>query len=269
MKEEEVDEKAVSKKQQRFFGMVDAAKKGEKPASKEVANVAKGISKKAAHDFAATKHKGLPEKVKEDEKNYPSDVPTVGDASSVSTPGLAYGKGVYESLNAKLESLIKLNESVDVQMARRDVDGAATESEVIIRASGAEADMVKDLLKNAGLLNYENDILSRKQDHSEESCGSCGHTPCECGTENDQEVVAFELSEEDVTVSLNQPDYPTNGEESDDALQYSGGLNGPKSTGQTTTPVIASQLQRQATMEDAAETDSFLNLFKVFKNISK
>jgi hypothetical protein len=33
-------------------------------------------------------------------------------------------------------------------------------------------------------------------------------------------------------------------------MQYSGGLNGPKSTGQTTVPVIASQINRQATYED-------------------
>jgi hypothetical protein len=64
--EEQMNEKAVSKKQQRFMGMVHAAKKGEKPASKEVAKAAKGISGKEASKFASTKHKGLPEKAKED-----------------------------------------------------------------------------------------------------------------------------------------------------------------------------------------------------------
>jgi hypothetical protein len=59
---EKISEKSVSKKQQKFMGMVHAAKKGEKPASKEVAKVAKGMSKKDAEDFASTKHKGLPEK---------------------------------------------------------------------------------------------------------------------------------------------------------------------------------------------------------------
>ena len=63
-----VAEKAVSKKQQRFMGMVHAAQKGEKPASAEVAKVAKSMPKKAAKDFAKTKHKGLPEKVKKDSK---------------------------------------------------------------------------------------------------------------------------------------------------------------------------------------------------------
>jgi len=56
---------AKSKAQQRFFGMVHAAQKGEKPASGKVAKVAKSISKKDAKDFASTKQKGLPEKVAE------------------------------------------------------------------------------------------------------------------------------------------------------------------------------------------------------------
>jgi hypothetical protein len=57
-------EKAKSKAQQKFMGMVYAAKKGEKPASKDVAKVAKGMSKSDAKDYAATKHKGKPEHVK-------------------------------------------------------------------------------------------------------------------------------------------------------------------------------------------------------------
>ena len=53
---------AVSKKQQRFFGMVRAAQKGEmKNPSKEVSDVAGDISMKDAKKFAKTKHRGLPE----------------------------------------------------------------------------------------------------------------------------------------------------------------------------------------------------------------
>ena len=47
------------------MGMVHAAQTGEKPASKAVAKVAKDMPKKAAKDFASTKHRGLPAKVKE------------------------------------------------------------------------------------------------------------------------------------------------------------------------------------------------------------
>ena len=56
---------AVSKKQQRFFGMVRAAHKGEGAASPEVAKVASEISKEDAKKFAKTKHKGLPMKKEE------------------------------------------------------------------------------------------------------------------------------------------------------------------------------------------------------------
>lgn len=54
-----------SKKQQRFMGMVHAAQKGElKDASPEVKKAAENMKEKDAEDFASTKHKGLPEKVK-------------------------------------------------------------------------------------------------------------------------------------------------------------------------------------------------------------
>jgi hypothetical protein len=62
-----VMEKAVSKQQQKFMGMVHAMQKGEKVkgASPELKKAAKGMSKKDARDFAKTKHKGLPQKVNE------------------------------------------------------------------------------------------------------------------------------------------------------------------------------------------------------------
>lgn len=60
-----VVEKAKSKAQQKFMGMVYAAKQGEKPASPEVAKAAKGMSKADAKDYASTKHKGKPEHVGE------------------------------------------------------------------------------------------------------------------------------------------------------------------------------------------------------------
>ena len=67
---------AKSKAQQRFFGMVRAAQKGEGASSPEVAKVADEISDKDAKKFAKTKHKGLPEKkeVKEEKKGrHPRD----------------------------------------------------------------------------------------------------------------------------------------------------------------------------------------------------
>ena len=79
----ELKEKAVSKKQQRFFGMVRAAQKGEGAASPEVAKVAGEISKKDAKDFAKTKHKGLPEKVKVKEALSVKDTKKLNKASAL------------------------------------------------------------------------------------------------------------------------------------------------------------------------------------------
>ena len=57
-----ITERAKSKSQQRFMGMVRAAQKGEGASSPEVAKVASSMSKSDVKDFAKTKHKGLPEK---------------------------------------------------------------------------------------------------------------------------------------------------------------------------------------------------------------
>jgi len=61
---------AVSRKQQKLFGMVHACQKTGKCASPEVKKIAGSIDYKDADKFASTKHKGLPEKVEdEDEKD--------------------------------------------------------------------------------------------------------------------------------------------------------------------------------------------------------
>lgn len=67
--EDLITEKAKSKSQQRFMGMVHAVQKGEIEApSKEVEKAASSMKKKDAKDFAKTKHKGLPNKVKTEAK---------------------------------------------------------------------------------------------------------------------------------------------------------------------------------------------------------
>ena len=61
---------AKSKKQQKFMGMVHALQKGSiKPSdvSAKVKKTAKSMKKKDTEEFASTKHKGLPTKVKEEQ----------------------------------------------------------------------------------------------------------------------------------------------------------------------------------------------------------
>lgn len=241
--EEELEEKAVSKKQQKFMGMVHAAQKGEKPASKEVAKVAKSMGKKDVTDFAATKHKGLPEKVKSKKKEKTEEAG--GSGTPTASSGFSYGKGIYDSMNRDLEDMIAesmarldstLNESMSVNMS------SSTEGGKSLSITATEEDALKlaAILKMAGL-GGDGAITS---DHGvvpadDGDCG-CGSTPCSCNEELDE-------------VDENHPDYPTDAETSDDAMQYSGGLNGPKSTGQTTVPVIASQEERQGTYAEAEE----------------
>ena len=60
---------AVSQKQQKFFGIVRAIQKGEmSPTTPETAKAAADMKKKDVKDFASTKHKGLPEKKKVQER---------------------------------------------------------------------------------------------------------------------------------------------------------------------------------------------------------
>ena len=62
---------AVSKKQQRFFGIVRAIQKGEMaPTTPETAKAAADMKKSDVKDFASTKHKKLPEKKVAKESRY-------------------------------------------------------------------------------------------------------------------------------------------------------------------------------------------------------
>jgi hypothetical protein len=228
---EQVDEKAVSKKQQKFMGMVHATQKGEKAPSKEVAKVAKSMGKKDAEDFAATKHKGLPEKKKPEGKK--KEVEETSDNKS--SGGMTFGKGIYDSLNRDLEDMIaesmsRLDESMSINMSMNndDMNGGARQT-LTVTATDEDAMKLGQLLKMAGLGGGE----------QSGGCG-CGGSPCSCGSNAE-------------VVDENSPDYPTNTETSADAFQYSGGLNKPKSTGQTTIPVIASQDERQESYADVEE----------------
>jgi len=62
---------ALSKKQQKFFGIVRAIQKGEMaPTSPETAKAAETMKKSDVKDFASTKHEGLPEKKKKSLKEF-------------------------------------------------------------------------------------------------------------------------------------------------------------------------------------------------------
>jgi hypothetical protein len=231
--QEPIAEKAVSKKQQRFMGMVSAAKKGEKPASKEVAKVAKTMKKGDAEDFARTKHKGLPEKAAK--KNKEEDVEESTTSGSVATSGAApkaakgaggftFGKGIYDSMNREVEDMIA--ESMSINMSMNNDDHGGPTRSLTVTATDDDATKLALLLKSAGLGGSDHGYHTMDENYG--------------------------VNE----VSQNTPDYPTNTETAQDNFEYSGGLNKPKSTGQTTVPVIASQEERQYTNEGQGPSDA-------------
>jgi hypothetical protein len=182
----------------------------------------KKVAKDIEYDEKKDKKEDKPKKVKEQGG---ADTPT---ASS----GFSYGKGIYDSINRELENMIA--ESMSVNMSDSTEGGKS----LTITATDEDAMKLAMMLKSAGLGGGEGmgQEMGHEMGHSEEPCGTCGMSDCGCG--DVQEAVAE-----------NNPDYPTDQTGSADAMQYSGGLNGPKSTGQTTVPVIANQDSRMGDEE--------------------
>jgi len=297
----QVFEKAVSQAQRKAAGIAHAAQKGEiaksklRGASKEMAKMPQG----ELHKFAATKEKGLPKHVDEEstdredqraekagrrvakdiehdeghkgrddnraeragkrvtkdieyddkkdrkeKKEEKVDETTVSGSvataatSGKSSKGMQFGKGVYESLDRQFKQA--LTESISIESKMQECGDGNMEPGITIQADGEDAAKLMMLLKLAGL---DNQIPK--------ACPTCGGSPCGCAEMVDE----------------NSPDWPTNTETADadpNLRTYSGGLNGPKSTGQSTTPVLASQLRRQASMEESVELER--NLFKTWQN---
>jgi hypothetical protein len=240
--EEQVNEKAVSKKQQKFMGMVHAAQKGEKPASKEVAKVAKSMGKKDAEDFASTKHKGLPEKKKTEKKKEVEETTVAGSVATApakAAKGGVFGKGVYESAIAesfdkKLDTVLTEGMSINLSVGE---DGTKSLS---VNATNEDAEQLAQLLKMAGLGGEES---------GQHACSTCGESACGC-----QQV------DEELANSPN-PNY-SNTDTMVNTL--SGGLNGRKTTGQTTIPVIAHQ-DRQTSVAESSES----RLWELYQRYSK
>jgi hypothetical protein len=102
---EEVNEKSVSKQQQKLMGLALSVKKGDTPkskVSKSVKDMAKKMSKSDLEDFASTKHKGLPDKVETNEDNKYD----IGKALKS-----AYSKGVAGAAKNVVPSIASIGES--------------------------------------------------------------------------------------------------------------------------------------------------------------
>jgi hypothetical protein len=206
---------------------------------------------KDTEDFAKTKHKGLPDKVKSKKKEVdetsedgrltttqtgPGKTSTSSSTGRISATvdkgtvsvkpaksgGMSYGKGIYDSMNRELEQMI--SESMSINMSDSTEGGKS----LTITATEEDALKLGMLLKNAGLGGGD------MHSHDEQPCATCGMPDCGCGDVQE-------------AVDDNAPDYPTNTEQADNNFGYAGGLNKPKTDvagdGQTTIPNTAVHTQ--------------------------
>ena len=190
---------------------------------------AEKAGKKVAKDIEYNEKK---KKVKEQGG---ADTPT---ASS----GFSYGKGIYDSLNRELEGMISEGMNINMSM-NSDANGGPSKS-LTVTATDDDAMKLSQLLKSAGLGG------------GNEGYGGSGTPDCSCGDQEMDEAYG------DTQPTLNEPDYPTNTETAQDNFEYAGGLNKPKSTGQTTVPVIASQEERQESYA-AEEEDAIKRMMEM------
>jgi hypothetical protein len=154
-------------------------------------------------------------------------------------------------MNRELESMIAEGMNVNMSM-NSDANGGPSKS-LTVTATDDDALKLGQVLKEAGLGDGNDQGYGGSGYQS--ACG-CGTPDCSCGDQEMDEAYG------DNAVSQNAPDYPTNTETAEDNFEYAGGLNKPKSTGQTTVPVIASQEERQESYA-AEEEDAIKRMMEM------
>jgi hypothetical protein len=121
-----------------------------------------------------------------------------------------------------------INESINVSVNMSMDEHGEPHKNITVSAEGEAAEQLAQLLNLAG--------MAQQSSGYEETCSTCGSSDCGCDEELDE----------------NQPDWPTNQETigNDDPLmrRYAGGVNGPKSTGQSDGAPPNLQTQRQGVM---------------------
>ena len=108
---------ALSKKQQRFFGIVRAIQKGEQaPTTPETAKAAADMKKGDVKKFASTKHKGLPEKKVTKEELDKNDKPFVKKLVGK----LRKGSKTHAKQADDLEKAMKENTAIESELVIQD-----------------------------------------------------------------------------------------------------------------------------------------------------
>lgn len=170
------------------------------------------------------------------------------DKPKKDTSGTPYGQSVYESAFKK-SLKAQLSESINVNTSQDDHGSKS----VNVTATDEDADKLSELLKMAGLFSSEG---------YSQVCQHCGgiHEMGACGAGEEQ-------VEEDLA---NSPDEQYS--DTDTMVnKLSGGLNGRKSTGQTTVPVLNRDPARQGIddMAQKVQEAATTRLWKLYGDMSK
>jgi hypothetical protein len=192
------------------------------------------------------------DKKKEVEETTSSGSVATGGSAPKAGGSVSYGKGIYDSFNREVESMI--SESMSINMSMNNDSHGGPAQTLTVTATDEDAMQLAMLLKSAGIGSQDHDddmhsmtdndsemdvIHGMDHDYSEETCSSCGCSDCECDEMNE--------AYGDTDATDNKPDYPTDQEYTDmdqSTDPVSNDLNKNKSTGQTTIPVISGQHDR-------------------------
>jgi hypothetical protein len=171
-----------------------------------------------------------------------------GDAPKKGKGGMQFGKGVYEGQVAEsFEKQLKnvLNEGMSVNVSTDDTG----KKSISVNATDSDADALGDMLKMAGLFSSEGYSRTCESCHGIHEAGACG-----------ADMVEEELANSPDEVYADA-DYMTQ--------TLSGGLNGPKTTGQTTGAVVNRQDSRQGVMAEAerVKEQAESRLWNLYKKI--
>lgn len=200
---------------------------GENVAHAVATNIAKGVKM------------GKKKKEESVDETTTSGSVAVSDAAPKGKKGMSFGKGIYDSVNREVEKLIAESMSINASI-NTDQHGGPSRT-LTVNATDDDAEKLAALLMMAGIVSQDS------------GCPSCGAASCGCDQQMDEAYGDTDATE-------NQPDWPTAQEGSDDALQYSGGLNKPKATGQTTVPVTGVQPAQSPLMYENSDLIRMLEM---------
>ena len=151
--------------------------------------------------------------------------------------GMIFGKGVYEGYEEKYKRLLTEGMSINMSVGE---DGTKS---LNVNATDEDAVKLAQILKLAG--------MEQAHGHAE-ACPSCGQAACGCE-------------------SLEEADYANSPEETGADINtlvntYSDGLDGQKTTGQTTIPVVAGQTQRMMSQVREQAEQRLWDLYKRYES---